>query len=70
MSNARKANWSVLPSIRHWRGDTRRNLGPYYIGKGSSGNELGFAQYVKRELTSRGLRCYVALVWEDTGELV
>ena len=70
MTNARKANWCVLPRVAHWRGDTRRNLGPYYIGKGSSGSELGFVQYVKRELTNRGLFCYVALVWADTGELV
>lgn len=57
-----KAVWAVVPDLRPWRGDMRRNSQPYYYGKGMSGSELQFAQYVKRELQGRGVACYVELV--------
>lgn len=59
------AQWTVVPDLRPWRGDMRRNPAPYYIGAGMSLNELVFAQSVKRILESRGIACHVQLIWED-----
>ena len=54
--------WTVLPLIAPWRGDTRRNPAPYYIGKGMGASEYLYAVYVKRRLENIGLQCYVDLI--------
>lgn len=57
-----KAVWAVVPDLRPWLDDMRRNSQPYFYGKSMSGTEMQFANYVKHELQKRGIRCYVDLV--------
>jgi len=54
--------WTVLPSIRHWRGDMRRNWQPYYIGQGMSWTEYNQARVAKQDLERRGIACHVYLL--------
>ena len=57
-----KANWSIVPDIRPWNGDTRRSNLPYVICDGMGSGALQFAQYVARELRSRDIACRVELI--------
>jgi len=54
--------WAVIPSLRPWRGDTRRNSQPYYIGQGMSWTEYNQARVAKQSLERRGIACHVYLL--------
>jgi len=59
--------WAVIPSLKPWRGDTRRNPEPYYIGQGMSWAEYNQAQSAKATLERRGVACYVYLMEKESG---
>lgn len=57
--------WAVLPLIKPWAGDIRRNHQPYYIGQGMGWLEYVQAQSAKLELERRGIPCYTYLMESD-----
>jgi len=56
------AQWAVVPDIRPWRGDTRRNGTPYVLTDSPFIDGYNLACYAKRELNKRGIACYVELI--------
>lgn len=58
----KEASFCVVPDLRPWNGDLRRNPAPYYIGKGISYTEHGFCNYVCSILRGRGISCRVEIV--------
>lgn len=56
------AQWAVVPDIRHWRGDQRRNHAPYMLTGGLSYGCLNWAQWAARELRARKIACYVEII--------
>lgn len=57
-----RAQWGVVPSIRHWNGDPRRNWTPYfYVGK-MSWDGLFLAQHAAQELRKRGIACHIEMI--------
>lgn len=56
------AQWAVVPDIRHWHGDQRRNWSPYVLTGGMSYTCLNSAQWAAKVLRQRGIGCYVELI--------
>lgn len=54
--------FAVLPLLKPWRGDMRRNPAPYVLTNGLTWSDLGLAQFAKRELELRGIACYVDVI--------
>lgn len=54
--------WAVVPDIRPWRGDRRRDRSPYFFAPSFSGSSMNFCNYVARELRGKGIACYVELI--------
>lgn len=54
--------WAVLPDIRHWRGDLRRDYSPYFYAWSHSMQSLRYCQYVAAKLRARGISCFVDIV--------
>lgn len=62
MSNAQ---WAVVPDIRHWHGDMRRNWSPYVLTGSMSYSGLNHAQWAAEKLRRRGVGCFVELIGEN-----
>lgn len=56
------AQWAVVPDLRPWRGDQRRNRAPYVFSGGISLSCYGHMQSAARELRARGIPCYPELI--------
>lgn len=56
------AQWAVMPDIRPWRGDNRRNRAPYVLCGDMFIDSMGHAQQAARALRARGIPCYVELI--------
>jgi hypothetical protein len=56
------AQWAVVPDIRYWNGDQRRNWAPYVLTGGFSLGHYGAAQSAARMLRAKGIACYPELV--------
>lgn len=59
---SKSAQWAVVPDIRPWRGDLRRDYTPYVLTGGMNAGCLNLANWAKRQLKERGIACYVELV--------
>jgi hypothetical protein len=57
--------WAVVPDIRYWRGDLRRDWSPYVLTGGISGSCLNVAQWAAGMLRKRGIDCYVEMIAAD-----
>ena len=54
--------WAVLPDLRPWRGDTRRNRAPYVLTDSQFIDGYDLARYAAHQLRARGIACYVELI--------
>jgi len=54
--------WAVLPLIKPYDGDMRRNLEPYVLAGGFSMSDYSIAVWAKRILEKRGIACYVDML--------
>ena len=54
--------WAVLPLIKPYDGDMRRNLEPYVLTGGFSMANFNLAQWAKRILEKCGIACYVDML--------
>lgn len=54
--------WALVPDIRPWRGDFRRDRTPYALSGGISLSCYGHMQTAARVLRSRGIACYIELL--------
>lgn len=54
--------WAVLPLIKPYDGDMRRNTSPYVLSGGVTMSDYSHAVWAKRELCNRGVNCYVDMV--------
>lgn len=61
----RGGQWAVVPDIRHWRGDQRRDWSPYVFTGGMSYGCLNVAQWAADKLRKRGIGCYVEMILDD-----
>lgn len=59
---AKFPQWAVVPDIRHWHGDPRRNRAPYVLTGGISLGCYGHAQSAARQLRAKGIACYPELL--------
>ena len=60
--NVGKPVWGVVPDIRPWRGDLRRNRSAYFLSPSMSGDNLSYCNWVASILRKRGIACFVDLV--------
>lgn len=56
------AQWAVLPDLRPWRGDTRRNNAPYVLTDSPFIDGYNLARYAAHQLRKRGIACYVEMI--------
>lgn len=58
----RVAQWAVVPDIRPWHGDTRRNSAPYVLTDSPFIDGYNLARYAAQQLRKRGIACYVEML--------
>ena len=54
--------YAIVPSIKHWSGDQRRDNRPYMTTLGISYGDLNVANMAMRELNRRGIKCHLEIV--------
>lgn len=57
--------FAVMPDIRHWHGDLRRDWSPYFVTGGLSYACLNTAQWGAMHLRKRGISCYLEVIAND-----
>lgn len=59
---SKSSQWAVIPDLRPWHGDLRRDRSPYVLTGGISYGCLNAAQFAAHALRCKGVSCYVEMI--------